>query len=209
MERFRRWMAVPMGLTAIALVWLCWRLGGPWFAIAGAVAAAGLVVALWAVGRRQRASQAAGTTFATLAAPFAVFAAIALPAALAHRPTAVREAGILPAEPFSEARLAAARAAGKPVFVWFTADWCLSCKVNERVAIEREATKAAFQKAGVVAFVGDWTRRDPEITRVLTRHGAAGVPLYVWYAPGSDAEILPQVLAPDSLVTLADSVRRR
>lgn len=209
MERFRRWMALPMGLTALALVWLCWRLGGPWFAIAGVVASAGMVVALWAAGRRQRQGERGGRTFALLAAPFAVFAAIALPAALVYRPPVVREAGVLPAQPFSEARLAAARATGKPVFVWFTADWCLSCKVNERVAIEREATKEAFEEAGVVALVGDWTRRDPAITRFLTRQGAAGVPLYLWYPPGGDGRQLPQVLTPDGLVRLAESAGRR
>src|SRR5690606_1629808 len=79
-------------------------------------------------------------------------------------------ASMLSAVPFSESALAEALAANKPVFLWFTADWCLTCKVNESVAIEREATKAAFDKAGVVAMRGDWTRRDPEITRFLTEH---------------------------------------
>ena len=81
----------------------------------------------------------------------------------------------------------------------------LTCKVNEGVAIEREATKEAFEKAGVVAMRGDWTRRDPAITRFLTAHGAAGVPLYVWIAPGGQAQVLPQVLTPDSLVELAEA----
>lgn len=204
MERFRRWMALPMGLTALALAWLCWRIGGPWFAIAGSVAAAGMVIALWAAGVRQRAGRGAGRTFALLAAPFAVFAAIAMPAALAYRPPPVMDDSLLSAQPFSEARLAAARVSGKPVFLWFTADWCLSCKVNERVAIERETTRAAFEKAGVVALVADWTRRDPEITRFLTRQGAAGVPLYLWYPAGGEPQTLPQVLTPDMLVTLAE-----
>jgi len=203
MERFRRWMALPMGLTALALVWLCWRLGGAWFTLVAALITVSLIAALWAAGRRQRAGGKAGATFALIALPFALFAAVALPAALAQRPAPAGERGVLAAEPFSNARLAAARAAGKPVFVWFTADWCLSCKVNERVAIEREATRAAFAQAEVVALVGDWTRRDPAITRFLTEHGGAGVPLYVWYAPGKDGAVLPQVLGPDTLVTLA------
>jgi thiol:disulfide interchange protein len=130
-------------------------------------------------------------------------AALALvPATYAPPATAAAE-GILAAAPFSEAALAEARASGKPVFVWFTADWCLTCKVNESVAIEREATKAAFDEAGVIAMRGDWTRRDPAITRFLTAHGAAGVPLYLWYAPGEDGEVLPQVLTPATLTALA------
>jgi hypothetical protein len=69
------------------------------------------------------------------------------------------------------------------VFLYFTADWCLSCKVNERLAIDTDATAKAFAKAGVQVLTGDWTRADPAITAFLTAQGAAGVPLYLWYAP--------------------------
>ena len=120
----------------------------------------------------------------------------------------VTEQSLIPAKPFTEATLAQARASGKPVFVWFTADWCLSCKVNESVAIERDATRDAFRKAGVIAIEGDWTRRDPAITRFLTAHGAAGVPLYLWYPPNGEAQQLPQVLTPDSLVEPAQESRK-
>jgi thiol:disulfide interchange protein len=117
---------------------------------------------------------------------------------------AQEEPDVLGAQAFSEAALGAALATGHPVFAYFTADWCLTCKVNERVAIEREATKAAFAKAGVTVIKGDWTRRDPAITRYLTAQGAAGVPLYVWYPAGSQTpQKLPQVLGPDALPALA------
>jgi thiol:disulfide interchange protein len=81
----------------------------------------------------------------------------------------------------------------------------VTCKVNESVAIEREATRAAFERAGVVAMRGDWTVRDEAITRFLTAHGAAGVPLYLWYPAGGEGEQLPQVLTPDMLVDRAES----
>ena len=101
---------------------------------------------------------------------------------------------------FSEAALAEARSRGKPVFVWFTADWCVTCKVNEAAAIERESVRDAFDAAGVVTIVGDWTVRDAAITEFLTEQGAAGVPLYLWYAPGAAApQQLPQVLTPELL----------
>jgi thiol:disulfide interchange protein len=112
------------------------------------------------------------------------------------------DASLLGATPFSEAALAAARAAHKPVFAYFTADWCLTCKVNENVAIETAATAAAFKQAGVVVLVGDWTRRDPAITRFLGTQGAAGVPLYVWYPADGDAQKLPQVLSTATLTAL-------
>jgi thiol:disulfide interchange protein len=126
-----------------------------------------------------------------------------LPTALADQSAARAEESLLEPRAFSPTTLAEARASGKPVFLWFTADWCLTCKVNEGVAIEREATRDAFEQAGVVALRGDWTRRDPAITRFLTEHGAAGVPLYLWYPAGGEGEVLPQVLTPASLVDLA------
>jgi thiol:disulfide interchange protein len=130
------------------------------------------------------------------------FAALGLPG-MVRAPSASAEAGLLDAQPFSEEALARARATGKPVFVYMTADWCLSCKVNERVAIEREPTRDAFHKAGVIVLRGDWTRRDPAITRFLTAQGAAGIPLYLWYPAGGGApQQLPQVLGPESLTAL-------
>jgi thiol:disulfide interchange protein len=139
---------------------------------------------------------------AGFAALLATMAAIALPRVIATPQEAGVE-GVIRAQPFSEAALAKARSAGTPVFVWFTADWCLTCKVNERVAIERDVTRDAFEKAGVVALVGDWTLRDPVITRDLSAHGVAGVPLFVWYPAGGEAEVLPQVLTTSDLVTRA------
>ena len=111
--------------------------------------------------------------------------------------------GLLPSRPYSAAALSEARASGKPVFAYFTADWCLTCKVNEAAAIEREDTRDAFARAGVVVLRGDWTRRDPEITRFLTEQGAAGVPLTVWYPAGGGVQKLPQVLTPAMLTELA------
>jgi len=202
METFRRIMAVPMALTAFALLWLAWRLGGTAYAAIAGVAAVVLVIVLALAGMRRRSGGKAGPILLTGLAPVALACLLVLPRLYA--PSSHQEGGIILAQPFSEAALAEARASGKPVFVWFTADWCLTCKVNESVAIEREETREAFGKAGVIALRGDWTRRDPAITRFLTRHGAAGVPLYLWYPAGGDARQLPQVLTPESLVRLAE-----
>ncbi|MEO7383977.1 MAG: protein-disulfide reductase DsbD domain-containing protein [Novosphingobium sp.] len=192
---FKKLMALPMGLTALALLWLCTRLGGWSFAIAAALIGLGMIAALVAAGRRQSAGKAAGRQFALVAAPLALLAALLLPH-FYSAPLRGAIESILPSQPFSVEALAKARASGKPVFVYFTADWCLTCKVNESAAIEREETRAAFAKAGVQVLVGDWTRRDPAITRFLTAHGAAGVPLYLWYAPGAASpDQLPQVLS--------------
>ncbi|MFW2349459.1 protein-disulfide reductase DsbD family protein [Qipengyuania sp.] len=204
MERFRRWMALPMGLTALALGWLVWRIGG-WDYLApvlvlAAIALGGLLLA----GRVQRRAHSGA-----LAVFGGLVIVLALGTALLPQPqaTAATAQSLLDPIDYSEAALAEARASGRPVFVWFTADWCVTCKVNESVAIEREATRAAFEKAGVVAMRGDWTQPDEEISRMLTQQGAAGVPLYLWYAPGGDAEQLPQVLTPDLLAEKARAAR--
>ncbi|MEL0154728.1 MAG: thioredoxin family protein [Sphingopyxis sp.] len=149
MATFRKWMALPMALTALALAVLLWR---------------------------QVDGREAG-----------------------------HGSGIeVSADRYSAAALAKARATGKPVFVYFTADWCLSCKANEAGAINREAVQDAFDKVGVVTLVGDWTNGDPAITRALAEHGRNSVPLYLWYAPGkAEPEILPQILTPGLLTDRA------
>ena len=202
MSLFRRILAMPMALTALALGWLALRLAGPLFAGTAAALALALIVLLGWTGRRQRAGRSALAATTAGLAVLALAAALVLPAAV--RTPDAAAAGILPSQPFSEQALATARASGQPVFAYFTADWCLTCKVNEQVAIERPATRDAFAGAHVTVLRGDWTRRDPAITRYLTAQGAAGVPLYVWYpAGGGSPAILPQLLAPETLSALA------
>ena len=198
---FRKAMAVPMALTAAALVWLAWRLGGAQFALGCGLVGLALVMVLVMIGRAQRSGRSAAPRAAPALAALLVLGVVLLPHTV-HAPAADTSGDLLGAKPFTPAALASARTSGKPVFVYFTADWCLTCKVNEAAAIERESTRAAFAKGGVQVLRGDWTRRDPVITRFLEAHGVAGVPLYLWYGPSADQpEILPQVLTPALLET--------
>ncbi len=87
-----------------------------------------------------------------------------------------------------------ALAEGRPVFVDFTASWCLICQVNKKVALRTEATKSLFENYGIVTLVADWTSYDPEITKELERFGRSGVPLYLLYAPDGQVTVLPQNL---------------
>jgi DsbC/DsbD-like thiol-disulfide interchange protein/cytochrome c biogenesis protein CcdA len=202
MNRFKLAMAVPMALTALALLWLASRVAGGGFAVAAGLLAVILIAVLIIAGRRQRSGLAVGRPVWLGVGALGLAFALGMPGMVREGGTA--EAGLLSAKPFSEAALASARASGKPVFAYFTADWCLTCKVNEAAAIEREDTRAAFEKAGVIVLRGDWTRRDPAITRFLTAQGAAGVPLYLWYPTGGGAgQQLPQVLTVDALRGLA------
>lgn len=94
------------------------------------------------------------------------------------------------------------------MFVDFTADWCLICQVNKRVAIDRAATRTAFADAGVVTLVGDWTRGDPQITRFLEARGRNSIPYYL-FAPAKGAvKELPQVLSSAALIAEANLSRR-
>jgi thiol:disulfide interchange protein DsbD len=105
--------------------------------------------------------------------------------------------------PWSEARVRELTAAGRPVFVNFTAAWCITCKVNERVALTTADTRRRFAERSVVYLVADWTRRDPAITRQLERHGRSGVPLYLLYSPMTGEPVaLPQLLT-ESIVAEA------
>ena len=197
MRTFQRILSVPMFLTALGLAWVLGKESGVDGMALGLGAAIALGLALWWFGARQ----GRGRTWLPLA--FAAVAVVApLPVVQLAPPAAAHEADALGSEPFSESRLAELRAANSPVFVYFTADWCLSCKVNERAAIDRAEVAQAFRARGVKVLVGDWTRGDPAIGRFLAAHGRSGVPYYLFYAPGREARELPQLLTPSMLTAL-------
>lgn len=196
MATFQKILAVPMALTVAALLWLLWRQTGQTGLRIGMVGALLVTLLGWLAGRRQPLGLTVLASFATLSAG----AAVAMPFLFTLAPGHSVVAGT---EPFSEGRLTALRKEGKPVFLYFTADWCLTCKVNEKAAIERDETRAAFEKAGVTVMVGDWTNGDPAITRFLESRGRSGVPLYLWYPKGAAEPLaLPQVLTPAMLAAL-------
>lgn len=205
MVRLQRILAVPMALTAAACLWLLWRQAGGHALVGGMIAALLLTLILWAMGRAQRDGRKSAWFFGLAALAISVAAAAALPT---DKPAA---SSSLPANAKAwseEAVRAAVMDEKRPVFVDFTADWCLSCKANEATAISRDATQEAFAKAGVVQMVGDWTDGDPKIGKLLESRGRAGVPLYLWYEPGKmEPEELPQILTQSMLIERANRPR--
>jgi thiol:disulfide interchange protein DsbD len=97
--------------------------------------------------------------------------------------------------PYDEAVLERFSAEGRPVFIDFTAAWCVSCQVNKRLVLNSDATKQAFERANVALMRADWTRRDAVITQALARLGRNGVPVYVLLRPGREPLLLPEILS--------------
>jgi DsbC/DsbD-like thiol-disulfide interchange protein/cytochrome c biogenesis protein CcdA len=195
MARLQRVLAIPMALTVAACLWLLWRRGGEPALLMALAAVTLLALLLIGYGCLQQRGRTLGAAALLGSLAIGGTASAALPASTsATRPLAG-------AEPWSEQRVAVALASGRPAFVYFTADWCLTCKVNEAGAIDRDGVRDAFREAGVEVLAGDWTDGNPAITRFLESRGRAGVPLYLWYRPdSSEPEELPQVLTPGMLI---------
>jgi len=194
MLTFKQVMAFPLYLTAAWLLWVLTRQAGAdalGLVLVGSVAVA---FALWLLGRPQRGWVSRGLVLLALLAAAAVLGSPFLRSTSSSAPqTASHEA-------WSAARVEALRSEGKTIFVDFTADWCITCKVNERGALASDAVKQAFAEHGVVTLIADWTRSDPAITEALAAFGRNGVPLYLVYPKGGEPRVLPQVLTSSIVV---------
>ena len=205
MNTFRHILSVPMFLTALALAWVLGRQAGVAGMTLGLGGALALGLFLWWVGARQAGG---GRSWLPIGGAVAAFglALFLLPAqgpAGAQALATVDAPDGLAAEPFSEARLAALQAARTPALVYFTADWCLTCKVNERGALADSGVAAAFKAKRVRTLVGDWTNGDPVLGKFIEAHNRAGVPLYLFYHADGRVETLPQLLTAGGLKALA------
>ncbi len=208
MDVLKQATAVPIFATVIWLVWVMAQTRG---ATGVAVLLATLLllaISGWVLGRwpARRGASLVAMAILLVAVGGCAYEVNALPAAVAAEDSAGATASGW--QPWSQAAEDQARAAGKPVFVDFTASWCLSCQVNERVALRTAAVQKAFAQKHVVLLKADWTSHDDAITQALAKLGRSGVPTYVLYAStaGSAGTVLPEVLTPgivlDALNTL-------
>ena len=194
METFKQVLAFPMYATA---VWLAWVLGKQrgvdaigWI-LAGAVV---LALALWWFERSRARGSVVGRVLAVLLL-LAALVPLWQIVQLAPPSKDIASASADGSEPYSASRLAALRSEGRTVFVNMTADWCVTCKANEKNVLGTDAFRASLDKAAAVYMKGDWTNVDPEITAFLQQHKAVGVPLYVIYSGKDDAgRVLPTIL---------------
>ncbi|GAB59887.1 protein-disulfide reductase DsbD family protein [Rheinheimera nanhaiensis] len=207
MESFKQWLAYPLYLSA---VWLLWVYGRQTGIDAQALLLIGVVcvaAACWLWGRKQLAQ--AGKVNMVLALLLLLLALLlpALTPAVSNAP--VQQQSSQHWQSWSAAKLQQLKAEGKPVLVNMTADWCITCLVNERVALNTQSSKAALALYDVTYLKGDWTLRDSAITEYLRLYQRDGVPLYVLYWPGQPPEVLPQILTPDTLATTLERLSRQ
>ena len=202
MEVFRQLLAFPMYGAAVWLLWVVSQEAGASGVLAAGTGFVLLGFAGWSFGITQD-SGAPRHWLGRVGAGLATALALAVLAGIGTIPAAaVAEGG---GEAFTPARLAALRAEGRPVFVNLTAAWCVTCLVNERVAISNDTVKLAFASKHVAYLKGDWTRQDPAITEFLREHGRDGVPLYLYYRPhAATAEVLPQILTESAVLEAVD-----
>jgi thiol:disulfide interchange protein DsbD len=217
MERLKQLLAFPLYASVAWLVWVVSQQAGPQGV---AVALGGLLLvgfAAWLYeasrGARPRWRRAAVTLVGLAAVGAVGLGAVSDGAPLPPARATAGPGGGLSAEAFSPRRLAELRARGVPVFVNFTAAWCITCLVNERVALRSPEVSAAFARKGVVYLKADWTNRDPEIAGVLESFGRNGVPLYVLYpraaagAAGSgEPTVLPQILSEGTIIEAIEKI---
>jgi len=196
--------AVPIFGTVIWLAWVLAQTRGAEAVAALLATFLLLAIAGWILGRwpaRRIPSVAAGLVIvAAIATCVYGVASLAAPVA-ASAGGGQGNPGASRWEPWSQAAVDKYRAEGRPVFVDFTASWCLSCQVNERVALRTPQVDAAFKKANVALLKADWTERDDAIAQALASMGRSGVPAYALYTSNSGTpELLPEALTPGIVV---------
>ncbi|MES2823744.1 MAG: protein-disulfide reductase DsbD [Pseudomonadota bacterium] len=190
METLKEFLAFPLYLSAIWLLWVLGHQAGADLMAAVCTGAVAIAFACWLIGRPATSWH---LRFNKLLVVGALALAVYLPWQMLNtRHLTSRWVA------YSPELVEQLRQQGRPVFIDFTADWCITCLANERVTLQKESVEAVFDEYKVATLKGDWTNRDPEISKILEEYGRSGVPLYLWFPanrPGK-ADILPQLLTP-------------
>lgn len=193
MEKIKEALAFPMYLTA---AWLIWVFTNQTNSNASLMLMLGLILFAFSIWLWQQSTSKMTHLFSAVVLAGSIFIAI---------PTSSNPAShdILDGEPFSEMRLDELKKEGRRVFVYFSADWCITCKVNENISLYKDENRKLVVERNIAILKGDWTNRNETIAKVLASHNRMGVPLYLYYASGMDKPIiLPEILTPDILTDI-------
>jgi thiol:disulfide interchange protein/DsbC/DsbD-like thiol-disulfide interchange protein len=205
MERFKQFMGFPLLATNLWLLWVFQNQQGNDAALALLSLLFLFGFAAWVYGAvRESGDRVFVSVILLLTVSLSVGLEILLPKMRRKSPEVENPSSPTGIQwiPFSPAALDALRAEGKPVFLDFTASWCLTCQFNERTAINVPAVRSLLREKGITAMKGDWTNSDPAITAALKSFGRVGVPLAVYYPPGkgSDPIVLPELLTEKTVI---------
>lgn len=192
MKYFKLAMAIPMGLTTLWLFWVLFQQVGLLTYCLFLLAGLCLGISLFAYGKIQFGAQLKPVFLTTSLVTIVCFA-IAVSGFINDRVSTTQNI----ADAWSNQKVEEYLAQGKPVFVDFTASWCLTCQANKVAVLDREVVRKAFKAKGIQLLVADWTNRDEEISKTLESFGRSGVPLYVLYSPNGPAKVLPELLTTD------------
>ncbi|HEY7885161.1 MAG TPA: protein-disulfide reductase DsbD domain-containing protein [Cellvibrionaceae bacterium] len=187
MDRLRQLLAFPLYATVIWLLWVLGRLLGDSGWLLGSSVLLALVFALWLGQNLGRAGKAIAIILALLTLILAFGATTRTPADVTASSDGLWQA-------YDRQLIATARAENRPVFIDYTAAWCITCQVNKARVLDTARITELFETHNVLAIRADWTRHDAAITEALAELGRNSVPVYAWYAPGEEAQLLPQLL---------------
>ncbi|WP_304643912.1 protein-disulfide reductase DsbD [uncultured Parasutterella sp.] len=201
MNVFRKLMAIPMLLTMIWLLWVLSQQVSFTALVLYIAAVISLCVCLFLYGKLQFSLLTAKLPI-VLSAACAVLLFAAASSPLFRQPDAAVQA----ADAWSPQAVENALKAGKPVFVDFTASWCVTCQANKIAVLDREDIREAFKQHGVVFLVADWTNQNPDITQALESFGRSGVPLYILYSPEGKTTVLPELLTKNIVIEALDKL---
>ncbi len=207
MDNLKQFLAFPLYLSAIWLLWVFGRqtsVSGMAALCAGAVA---IAFGCWLLGREARGLWQLVRRI-SIVSSWAIALMLVWQGSESHEQKAISDSRW---QAYSPELVASLRAEGRPVFINLTADWCLTCLANERIALHTQGVEQTFDALNVATIKGDWTNTDPKITELLQEYGRSGVPLYLWFPANSSGKaiILPQLLTPDLLINTLKGVDKR
>ena len=207
MDNLKQFLAFPLYLSAIWLLWVFGRqtsVSGMAALCAGAVA---IAFGCWLLGREARGFWQLVRRI-SIVSSWAIALMLVWQGSESHEQKAISDSRW---QAYSPELVASLRAEGRPVFINLTADWCLTCLANERIALHTQGVEQTFDALNVATIKGDWTNTDPKITELLQEYGRSGVPLYLWFPANSSGKaiILPQLLTSDLLINALKGVDKR